>query len=222
MKRYLSLLVAATEEQAEQWFARIGQENIDFADLIRPGNSPEDTASMKMRARNLRQQSLAANKQTLNVFIAGDKVVKELMLSELPRLDVERALRTHRLLDEFDRVAVAEGDNFRVLKDRGVQPDDANSWTAMNNIHVLDKERNIPSQGGYGDIPVMGPNVTPEVVISTIEKYIAELPGRTMRDVLTDVEIVEGESELDLIVKFTTNDSELAGRLKALGVAVDA
>lgn len=216
MKRYLSLLVAATEEQAEQWFARIGQENIDFADLIRPGNSPEDTASMKMRARNLRQQSLAANKQTLNVFIAGDKVVKELMLSELPRLDVERALRTHRLLDEFDRVAVAHDDKFRVLKDRGVMPDETNNWTAMNNVDVPDRERNIT------DIPVMGPNVTPEVVIGTIEKYIAELPGRTMRDVLTDVEIVEGESELDLIVKFTTNDSELAERLKALGMTVDA
>lgn len=222
MKRYLSLLIAPDEAQAEKWFQRIGQENIDFSDLIRPGQFSEDSDNMKMRARSLRQQSLAANKQTLNVFLAGDKVVKELMLSELPRLDVERALRAHRLLDEFDRVAIAEGDNFRVLKDRGVQPDDTNSWTAMNNIHVLDKERNIPSQGGYGDIALMDPNVSPTAFIDVIEKYIAELPGRTMRDVLSDVEVINGENECDLIIKLTTSDKELAERLKALGMTENA
>lgn len=222
MKRYLSLLVAADETQAEKWFQRIGEENIDFADVIRPADSSDDTTWMKRRSRKLRMDAQAGNQQALHVFIAGEKTVAELMVSELPRLDLERSLKTFRLLDEYDRVAVAEGDQFRVLKDRGVMPDETNNWTAMNNVDVPDKERNIPSQGGYGDIPAMGPNVDHHTVIDTIEKYIAELPGRTMRDVLTDVEVVEGESELDLIIKFTTSDKELAERLKALGMTVDA
>jgi hypothetical protein len=221
MKRYLSLLVAPDETQAEKWFQRIGEENIDFADAIRPGETSEHADSMKAGARKLRSEAQKGNQQALHVFIAGETVVKELMISSLPRLDVERALRTHRLLDEYDRVAVAEGDNFRVLKDRGVMPDETNNWTAMNNVDVLDKERNIPSQGGYGDHPVMmGPDASPTAFIGVIEKFIAEVPGRTMRDVLSDVQVINGENECDLIIKLTTCEPELAERLKALGMTV--
>lgn len=209
MKRYLSLLVVPDEETAEKWFRQIGDENIDFADAIRPADSPEGGENLKQRARKLRMESQVSDKQSLHVFIAGRELACELMASQLPRLDLERGLRSHRLLDEYDRVAVGESVLFRVLKDRGVIPTDVNSWSAMHNVVTPDKERREPQ--------VAPPGLTPELLIKTIEDYVAEVPGRKMQDVLDDVSVEDGEGN-DVIVKMTTRSEELSKRLRAIGI----
>ena len=216
MNKPLSLLVITSEARSAASDKVAGM--FASSEEIKPLHSHTDEEPFKSKVRNLRNWGQRDHAELLHVFVVPDNAMVELMSSSLPQLDIDRKLRVYQACNEYDRVALYNGADFRVVKNRG----EADEWSAFNNVTVADREHLVPGRGGPVDIPVMGPDVTPEVVISTIEKYIAELPGRTMLDVLTDVEVVEGANELDLIIKFTTNDKELAERLKALGMTVDA